>query len=253
VAVFLQEEAADGDIFIAHFPDPALDYYLLDVPMPRRMFPATVDQSAAETEESLVQLAREYERLWLVPYHKSVWDRENVVPRWLANNNLQEQTAELHRMELNAFRPMHSSDDIVLPLNGGLHEQLKLEGAYVTVDGRPVDFNQSVAVDAGSELQITLIWAAGREPAGNYTVFIHLLDENGILLAQHDGIPVDGTRPTATWQEGELIIDVHNLVVPEGVHGTGQLVTGIYDSESLQRQELLPGQSALQILKIQFN
>ncbi len=252
VAALLQGETEEKDIFIAHFPDPSLDYYLRDVPMPRQMFPAASGQSVEEIEKGLALVAGEHDRLWLVPYNRSVWDRENVVLRWLVNNNLQELETQLHRLELNAYRPLHSSEDIVLPLDGALNDELFLEGAYVTANGRPVDFTRPVTVDAGSRLQTTLIWSTLEGTSRSYTAFVHLLDENGFLVAQHDGIPVDGTRPTTTWQAGEQLLDVHDLVVPDGVQGNGRLVIGLYDSETLQRQDLALNQDALQLLEIRF-
>jgi len=251
VAGVLQGEAQGGDIFIAHFPDPSLDYYLRDVPMPRQMFPEAAGQSPEEIERALTQVAEEYDRLWLVPYNRSVWDRENVVPNWLANNNLQEQETQLHRLDLNAYRPLHNSQDIIQPLDGRLSDELLLESAFVTINGRPVDFAQPLTVDAGSLIQTTLIWTTQEGTPRSYTAFVHLLAENGSLLAQHDGIPVDGTRPTSTWQAGEQLLDVHDLVVPDGVQGNGRLVIGLYDTETLQRQDLIPGQDALLLLETQ--
>jgi hypothetical protein len=228
------------------------DYYLRDVPMPRQMFPAVSGQSAEEIEKALMLVAGEHDRLWLVPYNRSVWDRENVVPRWLAKNNLQEQETQLHRLELNAYRPLRSSDDIVLPLNGTLNDELLLESAFVTANGRAVDFTQPITLDAGTQLQITLIWSTLHGTPRSYTPFVHLLGENGFLVAQHDGIPVEGTRPTTTWQAGEQLLDIHDLLVPDNVQGNGRLVVGLYDSETLQRQDLAPGQDALQLLEIQY-
>jgi hypothetical protein len=252
VAAVLQEEVEEDDFFIAHFPDPSLDYYLRDVPMPRQMFPAAVGQSVEEIEKALAQVAGEHDRLWLVPYNRSVWDRENVVPRWLAKNNLQEQETQLHRLNLNAYRPLHSSDEMVLPLDSALNDELLLDSVFVTANGRPVDFTQPLTLDAGAQLQTTLIWSALEGTPRSYTAFVHLLDENGFLVAQHDGVPVDGTRPTTTWQAGEQLLDIHDLVVPDGVQGNGRLVIGLYDSETLQRQDLAPGQDALHLLEIQY-
>ncbi len=252
VASALQAESEEGDIFIAHFPDPSFVYYLRDVGIERFLAPAKAGLSAQEIEAELAQLAEENRRLWLVPYHRSVWDRQDVVPRWLAANNLQEQKTQLGRLELNAFRPLHSADDLVLPLAGSVDQALTLESALVTVNGRPLDHRQPLPVSAGSEIQTTLIWTTLRETSQSYTAFVHLLDQNGQLLAQHDGIPVGGTRPTTTWRAGETLLDVHDLVVPEGAQGSGRLIVGLYDSETLDRQELRPGQDALQILEIEL-
>ena len=252
VAAVLQDESEEGDIFIAHFPDPSFVYYLRDVGIERHLSPAKSGLSVQEIEADLAQLAAVNKRLWLVPYNRSVWDEENVVPRWLAANNLQEQKSALHRLELNAFRPLHSAGDLVLPLTGTVDQAVALEGALVTVNGRPLDGSQPVPVSAGSEMQITLIWNTLQGTSRSYTSFVHLLDQNGQLIAQHDGIPVGGTRPTMSWQAGETLLDVHDLLVPDGAQGYGRLLVGLYDSETLERQELKPGQDALLLLEIEL-
>ncbi|HEV2066059.1 MAG TPA: hypothetical protein VGR08_04425, partial [Thermomicrobiales bacterium] len=56
---------------------------------------------------------------------------------------------------------------------------------------------------SGQPLDLRLYWRA-EEPAGvSYTVFVQLLDQSGRLVAQHDGLPQHGVRPTTDWQPGE--------------------------------------------------
>jgi hypothetical protein len=50
-------------------------------------------------------------------------------------------------------------------------------------------------------------------------VFVHLLDEQGRLVAQHDGEPGGGLVLTTTWQPGETVADNHGLLVPIDVAG----------------------------------
>ena len=246
VAAFIGAQVQPGDLFVAHFPDPALDYYLQDVPMPRLMNPPVAGMSDADVEQTLAQLMDEYDRAWFVPYNHSVWDAENVVPRWLDYHMLHEQEVQLDRLTLQAFRPERSRNAVMRPLDIAYGNVIRLDSAYMIVDGRPVDLSeQPLVIENGSLLKVSLLWTAEEKLDQDYTVFVHLLDENGNLLAQHDGIPLFGTRPTYTWLEGEQLLDRHELQLSDQVSGKGRLIVGLYDSKSFERLEFASGQDVL--------
>jgi hypothetical protein len=85
-------------------------------------------------------------------------------------------------------------------------------------------------------LTFTLYWQAIQETDTSYSVFIHLLDDQGELVSQHDGVPAGGARPTTGWIEGEIIVDEIELPVGELVQGqTYSIIVGLYDPNSGQR------------------
>lgn len=65
----------------------------------------------------------------------------------------------------------------------------------------------------GGELDVTLVWHDELPVEDDYHVFVHLIDANGILLGQADGVPADWTRPTSTWRPGEYILDQHTVPI----------------------------------------
>ena len=83
-------------------------------------------------------------------------------------------------------------------------------------------------------LPLTLYWRALEgTSAMNYTVFTHLISEDGRLIAQHDGAPASGTRPTATWVPGETIADPHPMIFQDTAYaGTANIWVGLYDPAS---------------------
>ena len=92
-------------------------------------------------------------------------------------------------------------------------------------------------VVVGEPLILTLVWQGleGDSPT-DYTVFTHLIAENGELLAQHDGPPAGGSKNTTEWQAGETIVDTHQLTFKSGVAGSAgpaNLVVGLYDPEDM--------------------
>ena len=48
----------------------------------------------------------------------------------------------------------------------------------------------------------------------NYTVFVHLVDSDGIVRGQKDNAPVNDTYPTSLWQPGEFVTDAYTLPLP---------------------------------------
>lgn len=88
---------------------------------------------------------------------------------------------------------------------------------------------------ASDPLAVTLIWQAQANPAHSYTVFVHLLDAAGNIVAQSDALPASG-YVTNDWRAGEVVRDEHALIPQEPLPaGQYSLVAGLYDSVTGQR------------------
>jgi hypothetical protein len=90
----------------------------------------------------------------------------------------------------------------------------------------------------GETLTTTLAWRAEEIIERGYTVFVHLVDENGTILAQQDRAPqADGAPyPTNLWMPGEIITDDYTLTIPlDAAPGTYTVQVGLYLAESGQR------------------
>ena len=72
-------------------------------------------------------------------------------------------------------------------------------------------------VGPGDELRLMLYWQADARPEEDYTVFVHVLDAAGGLVAQRDNMPRDNDFPTTRWPVGPLIDDVHVVPLPSDV------------------------------------
>jgi hypothetical protein len=64
-------------------------------------------------------------------------------------------------------------------------------------------------ITGGGRLRVTLYWQSQKHLTNSYTVFVHLFNSAGQLVAQHDGPPVNGAVPTTDWTAGEVITDQH--------------------------------------------
>ena len=94
----------------------------------------------------------------------------------------------------------------------------------------------------GRRFDLTLAWRA--DPAvlarPDYTVFVHLLDARGRLVAQHDDPPASGYAPTSGWRPGQVVYDDHAIAVPADAPAElPQIAVGLYQPASGRRVPLL--------------
>ena len=62
------------------------------------------------------------------------------------------------------------------------------------------------------KIVLRLIWHAAEKPERDLSVFVHLLDTDGNVIAQDDrSAPVYGWRPLTTWVAGEVVRDIYTL------------------------------------------
>ena len=92
----------------------------------------------------------------------------------------------------------------------------------------------------GGGLLLTLYWQATGSPERDYTVFVHLLDGAGQILAQGDGPPLGGGYPTSYWRHGEVLADAHPIDF-DGPPGDYRLLVGLYTPADGQRLPVTAG------------
>lgn len=91
-------------------------------------------------------------------------------------------------------------------------------------------------LQVGEPALIRLYWRPLRESSAYAKVFVHMIDERGQLVAQHDAQPVNDAYPIPIWQPGTIIVDEHTLAIPTDLPaGAYTLVVGLYDPDSLER------------------
>ena len=150
-----------------------------------------------------------------------------------------------YRFEVGLYDPLSGER---LPVAGGeplitgklTQEPYPLATPNTSVDG--VQFGQEVALNgfdlavAPAALDVVLHWQALDQPTQDYTVFNHLLDPNGNILAQHDSYPQQGQYPTSWWSPGEVVVDSYQLPLPESLPaGAYTLRLGLYEAQTGRR------------------
>ena len=122
-------------------------------------------------------------------------------------------TFERRGRELAILSPGRVIGSPVHPLHADLGGQMVLLGCDLA----------PTPAHPGEALVVTLAWRAAAAMNLDYTVFVHLIDAEGRIVAQHDGQPWDGVPlPTSAWRMGEVLRDVHVLTLP------ADLAPGIY-------------------------
>lgn len=105
---------------------------------------------------------------------------------------------------------------------------------------------QAVATQENGQLRVDLLWEVSR-PFADTTVFVHVVDAAGNLLAQSDGDPLGGSYPFDIWRAGSPdedhsdASDVRLLPLPEGATAVR---VGLYNRQTGERITAVDGVGA---------
>jgi len=217
------------------------DVLLLDGPEQKMLFeiyhPSGLDYrfispdsvlTEARAERDFPGLIAGYRRAWLVLYGEpKTYDPEHQAEAWLA------------RKGYKAFYQSYVGNYVTLFAFSGSQAEsaLTLIEAQFESGPRLIGYAlEPATLQPGQTLYVTLQWLATEPLPVDYTVFTHLLNSSGELVAQTDSQPLSGTRPTSSWQPGEVITDRYALLLPfELEAGDYQIEVGLYDLASLSR------------------
>lgn len=90
--------------------------------------------------------------------------------------------------------------------------------------------NVAETMPPGETIGLELHWQADDPDGKDYTVFVHLMDEAGELVAQADAPPQQGRYPTSIWEAGERVIDLKIIdIPPDAAPGGYTILVGLYD------------------------
>jgi len=85
------------------------------------------------------------------------------------------------------------------------------------------------AIEAGETLHLTLYFEGQAEMDEDYTIFVHLLDEENQIVAQRDSQPQNGNYPTSIWDINEVVKDECEMTLsPDMPSGAYRLEVGVY-------------------------
>jgi 4-amino-4-deoxy-L-arabinose transferase-like glycosyltransferase len=182
----------------------------------------------AEDGRVLEEVVETHERVEAIFRVEEAVDPQHTVERWLSENAYRAKDEWYGDVRLVLFgtggdAPGPSER---YPVPTELGGEVSLVGYELA--------EQTVASD--QILRVTLLWQSVAKAGDDYVAFVHLVDGDGRVIAQHDGEPVGGFQSTTTWQIGEMVEDNHGILIPPGTApGEYQLVAGMYRPGSGER------------------
>jgi hypothetical protein len=109
----------------------------------------------------------------------------------------------------------------------------------------PIILSSWRASQAGPDLDLSFDWTADGAIDRNYTLFVHLLNASGAVVAQGDSPPEQGQFPTSLWSPGDRVPDLHKMAAPPP--GRYRLEIGWYRTGTGERLPLSSGDDALDL------
>jgi|GEM_PF-974156 len=218
-------------------PDPTLtDYFLnyLDAPLVwYSVEPQPVD------ERLMTQLLARYGRVWLARDRNASTDDAEGRRGW--ERYLTDHAYKLDEQRFGDWARLLSYSAAGRPVEVTTPKyplgDIVLETVRLGIELARSETGQSKALEptddgkaqarSGDTLQVSLVWRATAPPAGNYTVFLQLLDAGSQVRAQVDRWPGDGFYPTVALSADQIITD--NVALPLAVpSGSYRLIAGLY-------------------------
>lgn len=247
IAQQLLQDKRDDDavLFLAPNQWEVFTYYWTDVD---KAIPLTYRPSSdAEVDAQMHRLMQGRARLFVLYYAEREADPNGWYERWLAANAFKADQQWIGNIRLAVY---HAPQELGAPdkLNALFGGQIGLELAQL-----PPPVRAKQAAHVGDVLPFRFVWRTQEALAQNYKVFIHIGPAlvgavATSAVAQTDGEPVAGDRPTASWQPNEPIIDAHAVwLKPDTPPGTYPIWIGLYDPQTNQRLKLADGADRLQL------
>lgn len=96
---------------------------------------------------------------------------------------------------------------------------------------------QETHVRPGGWLEVTLLWEAVTPMDRDWTTFVHVVDEAGVLVAQRDTYPGLGLLATRKLTPGQTVADRYVLPIPATTYAPARasVQVGLYDFNSGER------------------
>ncbi|HUS71187.1 MAG TPA: glycosyltransferase family 39 protein [Anaerolineae bacterium] len=242
---YLEIETGPGDVIVLNYPDPTFSYYYHgrapSLILPQGFLSLEMKQ---ETAQSMRQLADTYKRIWFYPLTDVRWDNEGFVENWLNRHAALIDARDIHGFRWLVYTPtIVSLEEVQYLVDAGVGDAILLRG-YDCDQCESAD-SGPLSVKPGITLHLTLYWEATDYVQTPYSVYIHLVNASGRVIAQRDSAPRGGDFPTQEWMPGDIIVDPHSITIPSDTQpGEYTMITGMYDPATGERLPVTDGEGS---------
>jgi hypothetical protein len=93
------------------------------------------------------------------------------------------------------------------------------------------------SVKPNESIRLTLYWQSLTQMDRDWSVFVHIIDENEIVIAQRDTYPGLGLMPTRKWSVGRTLADTYVIPLPATTYAPSKarIEIGLYDYATGER------------------
>jgi mannosyltransferase len=228
----LLDSANQWEVFTYYYPDGPNVY-----PLPRQR---PLDPAAVEVE--LADIVATHPRLFVLYWGDAEADPQHVIEGWLNAHTYKATEQWVNSIRFATYAVPAALSNAPAVKNGARF------GEHITLDGYTLS---TPRVQPGDILQLDLFWHTDAPLSERYKVFVHVVDQNGRLVAQTDREPGGGQQPTTNWATHEPIVDRYGVLIPAGtLPGTYTVEIGLYDFNDA-RLPIAAGGDALAVASVE--
>ena len=235
------ERADDAVLFIAPNQWEVFTYYYPDT---QKTFPLKYKPvSEADANAEMMKITVLRKRLFVLYYAEKEADPNGWYERWLATHAFKAEEQWIGNIRLAVYASPNFMAGIA-PRNVVFGEA---DEAIELVRNQLFDFK----VRVGDVVPLGLIWQANTKVNTNYKIFVHIGKPDAPPIAQNDGEPAAGFRPTSGWAVGKRVSDGRAVWIHPGTPpGQYAIFVGLYDANTGARLKLQDGSDRLKIGEI---
>jgi len=226
------DSANQWEVFTYYYPDGPNVY-----PLPKQR---PLDQAAVHAD--LADIAAKHPRVFVLYWGDGEADPQRVIESWLDAHAYKAAEQWINSIRFATYAvPARLSNEPDVKSDAGF-------GEHITLDGYTLSTPQ---LEPGDILQLDLFWRTDAPLRERYIVFVHVLDQNGQIVAQTDREPGGGQQPTTNWESNKSIVDRYGVSIPEdAAPGTYAIQVGLYGFAE-KRLPVSAGGDALRVTSVE--
>lgn len=235
IVQYIEAVASPDDGIILNAPGQwdVFGYYYRG-PLPVYRLPEERPPNPERLQRRLEEIARQHPKLFVLLWATNESDPQGIMEKWLDTHAYKALDVWRGNVRFLIYATRRTSEEgaIAREMDARLGNAIRLEHFVIW----------QTRAAPGEVVQVRLRWRATASINRRYKVFLQLLAPGDRLVAQRDTEPLGGTRPTTTWQPGDVIEDNYGMLIPLATPpGEYRLIGGMYDMETGQRLPVQQG------------